>query len=184
MIHGLYWLTANLAGEGPVLAWVDDLQWVDSPSLQFLAYLSRRLTGLSRDAAVRPATGAARRRPHAGRRDRLCPGHAAGRAGAAECRGGDDPGRGPARHGARSGFRRGAPARDRRQRAAGGRGAEGAGSDGGRRRRHHRLRAGRQGREAAFRRPTRRPVAPERRPPPARARISQPSSRARGGCRS
>ena len=46
VIHGLYWLTANLAGEGPVLAWVDDLQWVDSPSLQFLAYLSRRLTGL------------------------------------------------------------------------------------------------------------------------------------------
>ena len=28
------------------MVWVDDLQWVDSPSLQFLAYLSRRLTGL------------------------------------------------------------------------------------------------------------------------------------------
>ena len=46
MIHGLYWLTANLAAEAAVLLWVDDLQWVDRPSQRFLAYLSRRLADL------------------------------------------------------------------------------------------------------------------------------------------
>jgi DNA-binding CsgD family transcriptional regulator len=46
VVHGLYWLTANLAGEGALLLWVDDLQWVDSPSQRFLAYLSRRLGDL------------------------------------------------------------------------------------------------------------------------------------------
>lgn len=34
MIHGLYWLTANLAAERPLLLWVDDLQWVDEPSVR------------------------------------------------------------------------------------------------------------------------------------------------------
>jgi len=42
-LHGLYWLTLNLAGEEPLLLSVDDLQWVDRPSLRFLAYLVRRL---------------------------------------------------------------------------------------------------------------------------------------------
>jgi tetratricopeptide (TPR) repeat protein len=46
VVHGLYWLTANLAGEAAVLLWVDDLQWVDRPTQRFLAYLSRRLTDL------------------------------------------------------------------------------------------------------------------------------------------
>jgi DNA-binding CsgD family transcriptional regulator/tetratricopeptide (TPR) repeat protein len=46
VVHGLYWLTANLAGEAAVLLWVDDLQWVDRPSRRFLAYLSRRLGDL------------------------------------------------------------------------------------------------------------------------------------------
>ena len=44
--HGLYWLTANLSGAGPLLITVDDLQWVDSGSLRWLAYLARRLDGL------------------------------------------------------------------------------------------------------------------------------------------
>jgi DNA-binding CsgD family transcriptional regulator/tetratricopeptide (TPR) repeat protein len=47
VVHGLYWLTANLAGQGGVLLWVDDLQWVDRPSQRFVSYLSRRLADLS-----------------------------------------------------------------------------------------------------------------------------------------
>jgi DNA-binding CsgD family transcriptional regulator len=46
VVHGLYWLTANLASEGALLLWVDDLQWVDAPSRRFLAYLGRRLGDL------------------------------------------------------------------------------------------------------------------------------------------
>jgi DNA-binding CsgD family transcriptional regulator len=45
-LHGLYWLTANLAVRGPLLVAVDDLQWCDLPSLRFLAYLLPRLEGL------------------------------------------------------------------------------------------------------------------------------------------
>jgi DNA-binding CsgD family transcriptional regulator len=48
VLHGLYWLTVNLAaaGPGPLLLVVDDVHWVDSPSLRFLQYLARRLPGL------------------------------------------------------------------------------------------------------------------------------------------
>ncbi|MGH2358042.1 MAG: ATP-binding protein, partial [Candidatus Limnocylindria bacterium] len=46
-LHGLYWLTANLAGEGPLLLTVDDAHWCDGASLQFLVYLRRRLGGLA-----------------------------------------------------------------------------------------------------------------------------------------
>ncbi len=44
-LHGLYWLTLNLATERPLLLAVDDLHWCDRPSLRFLAYLARRLDG-------------------------------------------------------------------------------------------------------------------------------------------
>ncbi|MGQ0575040.1 MAG: helix-turn-helix transcriptional regulator [Pseudonocardia sp.] len=44
-LHGLYWLTLNLADQRPLLLVIDDLQWCDRPSLRFLAYLSRRLEG-------------------------------------------------------------------------------------------------------------------------------------------
>jgi hypothetical protein len=45
--HGLYWLCANLAGRRPLLITVDDLQWVDGPSLSWLLYLGRRAVDLS-----------------------------------------------------------------------------------------------------------------------------------------
>ncbi|MGZ4610705.1 MAG: BTAD domain-containing putative transcriptional regulator [Actinomycetes bacterium] len=46
VLHGLYWLTVNLAADGPVLLAVDDLQWCDTGSLRFFAYLLRRIEGL------------------------------------------------------------------------------------------------------------------------------------------
>jgi DNA-binding CsgD family transcriptional regulator len=45
-LHGLFWLVSNLAQEQPVALIVDDAQWADPPSLQFLDYLVRRLEGL------------------------------------------------------------------------------------------------------------------------------------------
>jgi DNA-binding CsgD family transcriptional regulator len=58
MLHGLFWLTANLAELGPpVLLAVDDAQWCDSPSLRFLSYLSRRLEGLPVAVAACVRTG-------------------------------------------------------------------------------------------------------------------------------
>jgi DNA-binding CsgD family transcriptional regulator len=45
-LHGLYWLVANLSSSGPVLLAIDDLQWVDEPSLRWLVYLCHRLEGL------------------------------------------------------------------------------------------------------------------------------------------
>ncbi|WP_432992641.1 BTAD domain-containing putative transcriptional regulator [Dactylosporangium sp. CA-233914] len=45
-LHGLFWLTANAAAAQPVAIVVDDLQWCDTGSLRFLAYLVRRLEGL------------------------------------------------------------------------------------------------------------------------------------------
>jgi DNA-binding SARP family transcriptional activator/tetratricopeptide (TPR) repeat protein len=43
VLHGLSWLVANLAAEGPLLLAVDDAQWCDGASLRFLGYLARRL---------------------------------------------------------------------------------------------------------------------------------------------
>ena len=46
LLHGLYWLTADMARESPLLLAVDDLHWSDRPSLKFVAHLIRRLEGL------------------------------------------------------------------------------------------------------------------------------------------
>lgn len=45
-LNALYWLTSNLAEEGPVLLAVDDAHWADEPSLRYLGFLLPRLDGL------------------------------------------------------------------------------------------------------------------------------------------
>ncbi len=46
VLHGLYWLTVNLAARSPLVITVDDLQWCDTGSLRYLAYLLRRVEGI------------------------------------------------------------------------------------------------------------------------------------------
>jgi DNA-binding CsgD family transcriptional regulator len=43
LLNGLYWLLVNLAERAPLVVLVDDAQWADLPSLQFLGFLARRL---------------------------------------------------------------------------------------------------------------------------------------------
>ncbi len=59
MVHGLYWLAANVAFQQPTLLAIDDLHWADSPSLRWLLYLTRRLEGvpLLVAAGTRPPEG-------------------------------------------------------------------------------------------------------------------------------
>ncbi len=45
ILHGLYWLMANLAESGPILAVFDDAHWGDGASLVASGYLSRRVEG-------------------------------------------------------------------------------------------------------------------------------------------
>jgi DNA-binding CsgD family transcriptional regulator len=53
-LHGLYWLTVNLAGARPVLIVVDDLHWADLPSLHWIVYMAQRVEGVP--AAIVVAT--------------------------------------------------------------------------------------------------------------------------------
>ena len=56
MLHGLYWLTVNIAESRPLLIAIDDLQWADAASLKWIGYLAGRLDGVTVGvlAAVRP----------------------------------------------------------------------------------------------------------------------------------
>jgi DNA-binding CsgD family transcriptional regulator len=47
VVHGLYWLAANLARETRCVLIVDDVHWADTASLRWLAYLTQRLDGLN-----------------------------------------------------------------------------------------------------------------------------------------
>jgi DNA-binding CsgD family transcriptional regulator len=47
VLHGLYWLTADIAQRVPLLLAVDDLHWADQPSQRFVAHLAHRLEGLA-----------------------------------------------------------------------------------------------------------------------------------------
>jgi DNA-binding CsgD family transcriptional regulator len=59
VLHGLYWLCANLAADGPLALVVDDAHWADGPSLRFLAFLLPRLEELRVAVLLgaRPAEG-------------------------------------------------------------------------------------------------------------------------------
>jgi DNA-binding CsgD family transcriptional regulator len=46
VVHGLFWLVANLAADVPLALLLDDVHLADPPSLRFVAYLARRLDGL------------------------------------------------------------------------------------------------------------------------------------------
>src|SRR5512133_3815751 len=62
LLHGLYWLAANVAFQQPTLLAIDDLHWADTPSLRWLLYLTRRLEGvpLLVAAGARPPEGESR----------------------------------------------------------------------------------------------------------------------------
>jgi DNA-binding CsgD family transcriptional regulator len=62
ILHGLYWLAANVAFQQPTLLAIDDLHWADTPSLRWLLYLTRRLEGvpLLVAAGTRPPEGEGR----------------------------------------------------------------------------------------------------------------------------
>jgi predicted ATPase len=51
-LHGLYWLTANVAMRRSLLIAIDDLHWCDLPSLRWLAYLLPRMEGLDLSIVV------------------------------------------------------------------------------------------------------------------------------------
>ena len=57
VLHGLYWLAANLAAAQPLAITVDDAHWADLVSLRFLAYLAPRVEGLALSLliALRPS---------------------------------------------------------------------------------------------------------------------------------
>ena len=57
VLHGLYWLTADLASHAPLLVCVDDVIWCDEASLRFLEFLVRRLEGMAAMVALAYRTG-------------------------------------------------------------------------------------------------------------------------------
>ena len=65
VLHGLYWLTVNLAERRPVLIAVDDAHWADEASLRWLAHLAPRLQApsLSMVVALRPGEPASEGTP-------------------------------------------------------------------------------------------------------------------------
>ena len=60
ILHGLYWLCANLAAVEPLCLLVDDAHWADAASLRYLAFLLTRLEELDVTlvVAIRPREAA------------------------------------------------------------------------------------------------------------------------------
>jgi DNA-binding CsgD family transcriptional regulator len=59
----MFWLTEHLAGYGPLLVTIDDLQWVDAQTLRWLAYVARRATHLPLTVLATITPGEGRRGP-------------------------------------------------------------------------------------------------------------------------
>jgi ATP/maltotriose-dependent transcriptional regulator MalT len=57
VLHGLYWLVANLCERSPVVLAIDDVHWADRPSLRFLIRLARHLDGLRAAIVLARRTG-------------------------------------------------------------------------------------------------------------------------------
>ena len=47
LLHGLYWLLANVAERRPLVLAIDDAHWADAPSIAALAFLTRRVEQLA-----------------------------------------------------------------------------------------------------------------------------------------
>lgn len=58
LLHGVCWLTIEMAVEAPLVLIVDDAHWADAVSLRALAYLARRLDGVPVTIAVTVRPGA------------------------------------------------------------------------------------------------------------------------------
>ena len=43
MLHGLYWVTSELAEQKPLVLAIDDAHWLDDPTVRFLSFLQPRL---------------------------------------------------------------------------------------------------------------------------------------------
>ena len=79
ILHGLYWLCANLGRRSPLLLCVDDAHWADHASLRFLNYLGAEACGVADRGGRRGAAGPSRvrvrrclrRSPPTGRRRSL-----------------------------------------------------------------------------------------------------------------
>jgi DNA-binding CsgD family transcriptional regulator len=56
-LHGLYWLSANLAAEQPLLLQIDDVHWCDQPTMRFLVYLAERIRERPITAVLAAAAG-------------------------------------------------------------------------------------------------------------------------------
>ncbi|HEV2874853.1 MAG TPA: AAA family ATPase, partial [Thermoleophilaceae bacterium] len=56
-LHGLYWLSANLAEERPLVLSIDDVHWCDPPTMRFLVYLAQRIEELPITAVLAAAAG-------------------------------------------------------------------------------------------------------------------------------
>jgi transcriptional regulator with XRE-family HTH domain/DNA-binding CsgD family transcriptional regulator len=46
VLHSLYWLMVHVTDDGPLALVIDDAHWADGPSVRWLEYLARRLSGL------------------------------------------------------------------------------------------------------------------------------------------
>ena len=57
VLSALFHYTATLAARRPLVLCIDDLQWSDTASLRFVAYLARRIAGLPVLVATTIRTG-------------------------------------------------------------------------------------------------------------------------------